>query len=190
MFQSIFKYPYGKILPKHFVSVEKNSHTCVWSKVFLSIFYKVLPKQMCFGQYLNIHMEKCYWNTLFWLKKMARTVLDQKCFCQIFIKFYWNKCVLINILICRGTNFYQNKVFLSNFHKVLPNQTCFSQYFNIHMEKFYQNKVFLSNFHKVLLKQTCFSQYLNKCMEKYCINEFKLRIYIYSPQIIFCWTFP
>ena len=48
-------------------------------------------------------------------KKTARTVLDQKCFFHIFIKFYWNKCVLVNTFNMCMETFYQNKVFLFKF---------------------------------------------------------------------------
>ena len=111
-----------KILLKQSVLVEKktlcfgrkNSKNCAWLKVFLSHFHKVLPKQMCFGQYFNMCMEiSFYWNkTLcFGRKKTARTVLDQKCFSHFFIKFYWNKCVSVNILICAWKNSTKTKCF-------------------------------------------------------------------------------
>ena len=117
----LFLSNFYKVLPKYFVSVEKNVKNCAWWKVFQPNFYKALPKHICFGKYFNMHMEKFYQNTLFWQKKLARTVLDQKCFSQIFIKFYQNTHVSVNILICA----------LKNSTKTL----CFCQIFI----KFYQN---------------------------------------------------
>ena len=81
---------HGKILLKQSCSIEKKFKNCAWSKVFLSHFYKVLLKQMCFGQYFNMCMETFY-------QKQSVSV-------QIYIKFYWNKCVLVNILICTCKN--------------------------------------------------------------------------------------
>ena len=79
-----------KCLLKQSVSIEKKGKNCAWSKVFLSHFYKVLLKQMCFGQYFNMCMETFYQNKVFLFK--------------FFIKFYWNKCVSGNILICTCKN--------------------------------------------------------------------------------------
>ena len=45
---------------------------------------------MCFGQYFNMWMETFYQNKVFLLK--------------FFIKFYWNQCVSVNILICTCKN--------------------------------------------------------------------------------------
>ena len=55
-------------------------------------------------------------------KKTARTVLDQKCFCNILIKFYWKKCVLVNILIwawkhCTKTKCFWLKFFIKFYWK-------------------------------------------------------------------------
>ena len=87
---------------------KKQGKNCAWSKVFLSHFYKVLLKQMCFSQYLICARINSTKTLCFGRKKTARTVLDQKCFSHIFIKFYSNKCVSFNILICA---LYQNTLF-------------------------------------------------------------------------------
>ena len=113
--------------------------------VSVKIFHKVLLKQMCFSQYFYMCMEKFYSKqSVFGRKKTAGTVFDQKFFSHIFMKFYWNKCVSFNILICTCKNSTESrcfgrknpskncvwsKVFLSHFHKGLPKQMCFSQYF-------------------------------------------------------------
>ena len=82
---------------------KKNSKNCAWLKVCLSLFYKVLLKQMCFNQYFNMqHVQHCLSNKVF------------LCLIKIFhffIKFYWNKCVSVNILICAWKNSTKTKLF-------------------------------------------------------------------------------
>ena len=115
--------------------------------MFLSHFHKVLPKPNVFWSIFLI----CAW------KHFTKRKVFLFKFC---IKFYWNKCVSVNILICtckksiktlcfvrkNSKNCAWLKVFLSHFHKGLPKQMCFGQYFNMCMETFYQNKVFLFKF--------------------------------------------
>ena len=91
-------------------------HVLDQNKVFLSLFYKVLLKANVFQLIFQyVHGKILLKTKCFGRKKTARTVLDQKCFCQIFIKFYWNKCVLVNILICAWKHFTKKKVFLFKF---------------------------------------------------------------------------
>ena len=132
-----------KFLPKQSVSIEKKGKNSAWSKVFLSHFYKVLLKQMCFGQYFNMCMETFYQNKVFLFK--------------FFINFNWNQCVSVNILICTCTNWIKpfvlvekktartlldQKCFSHIFIKFYSKQMCFSQYFNMCKDKFYQNTLF------------------------------------------------
>ena len=141
---------HGKFLLKQSVSIEKKGKNCAWSKVFLSHFYKVLLKQMCLflSHFYKVNTLICAW----------KHFTKNKVFLfKFFIKFYWNKCVSVNILICTCKNSIKtlcfdrkknskncawSKVFLSHFHKVLPKQMCFSQYFNMCKERFYQNTLF------------------------------------------------
>ena len=60
---------------------------------------------MCFNQYFKKSMQKfCLINSVLVEKKTAGTVFDQKFFSHIFMKFYSNKCVSFNILICACKN--------------------------------------------------------------------------------------
>ena len=68
---------------------------------------------MCFSQYLICARKNSTKTLCFGRKKTARTVLDQKCFSNIFIKFYWNKCVSVNIFNMCMEKFYQNTLFWS-----------------------------------------------------------------------------
>ena len=113
---------HGKILLKQSCSIEKKCKNCAWSKVFLSHFHKVLLKQMCFGQYLICARINSTKTLCFGKKKTARTVLDQKCVCNIFIKFYSN---LVNILICSWKHLTKTMCFCSNIYKVLLKEMCF-----------------------------------------------------------------
>ena len=140
---------------------------------------------MCFGQYFNMCMETFYQNKVFLFK--------------FFIKFYWNKCVSVNIIIykckisiktlCFGRKKSKNcawlKVFLSHFHKFYQNK-CVSVSILIcarinstktlcfgrkNSKNCAWSKVFLSHFYNVHLKQMCIIQYLNMCMEKFYWNK-------------------
>ena len=89
-----------------------------------------------FFQNITVHVEKFifikfYWKTLcFGKKKTARTVLDQKCFCQIFIKFYQNKCVSVNILICAWKNSTKTLCFgRKKTARTVLDQKCFCHFF-------------------------------------------------------------
>ena len=91
--------------------------------MFLSHFYKVLLKQMCFGQYFNMCMETFYQNKVFLFK--------------FFINFNWNQCVSVNILICTCTNWIKPFVLVEKkTARTVLDQKCFSHIFI----KFYQNK--------------------------------------------------
>ena len=140
-------------------------------KCFCQIFIKFNWKQMCFSQYFNMCMETFYQNSVFLLKFV--------------IKFYWNQCVSVNILICTWQISTETKCFNRNTRaRTVLDQKCFCHFFIM----VYQNKcvsvsificarinstktlcfgrknskmcawskVFLSNFHKFLLKHMCF----------------------------------
>ena len=154
--------------------------------MFLSHFYKVLLKQMCIIQDFTVHMENFYWIKCFNRKK-GKNCAWSKVFLSHFIKFYQNKCVSVSILICARINSTKtlcfgrkktskncawSKVFLSHFYKVLLKQMCFSQYFNMCMEKFYQNKgVSVQIFHKFYWKKSV-SVNILICTCKNCIKHF------------------
>ena len=111
--------------------------------------------------------------------KTSRTVPDQKHFCYIFMMFYWNKCVSINILICARINSTKTLCFdRKKTARTVLDQKCFCNIFI----KFYWNKcapkfwsifyyvhgnilpiqsVSFQIYHKVLLQPMCFSQYFN-----------------------------
>ena len=125
-------------LLKQSVSIEKKGKNCAWSKVFLSLFYKVLPKQMCFSQYFNMCMEKFYKTLCFGRKKKQQELcLIKSVSVNIFIKFYQNKCVLVNILICAWKNSTKTLCFgRKKTARTVLDQKCFCHIFI----KFYWNK--------------------------------------------------
>ena len=102
---------------------KKTARTVLDQKWFCQHFYKVLLKQMCFGQYFNMCMETFYQNKVFLFK--------------FFIKFYWKKCVSVNILICTCKNSTETKCFNRKKQQELCLIKSVSVTFFI---KFYQNK--------------------------------------------------
>ena len=78
---------------------------------------------MCFGQYFNMCMETFYQNKVFLFK--------------FFIKFYWKKCVSVNILICTCKISIKTLCFgRKKTARTVLDQKCFCHFFI----KFYQNK--------------------------------------------------
>ena len=106
--------------------------------------------------------------------------------CKFFINFNWNQCVSVNILICTCTNSIKHFVLVEKkqrelcwiksvsvqiFHKVLLKEMCFSQFFNMCMEKFYQNTLLwwkktarTVTWLKVFLLKFFIKFYQNKCV--------------------------
>ena len=145
---------HGNILPKQSVSVQ--------------IFHKFQLKPMCFSQYFNMHMYKFYQTLCFGREKTARTVLDQKCFSHIFIKFYQNKCVSVSILICARINSTKTLCFgRKKQQRTVLDQKCFCKIFI----KFYWKKCVSVNISicawKNSTKTLCFGR--NKNSKTLCL---------------------